>query len=58
MLRLNTILGFKYQALTQPKSQSFKIRLENESRVGPLIRRNLILTENLSCEFYAEKFIC
>ena len=44
LLRLNTIFGFKYRASTRPRLQAFKIRLENESRVGPLMRQNLIPT--------------
>ena len=42
MLRLNSIFGFKYRASTRPRLQAFKIRLENESRVGTPIRRNLL----------------
>ena len=41
VLRLNTILGFQYRALTRLRLQTFKTRLENESRVGTPIRRNL-----------------
>ena len=41
VLRLNTILGFQYQALTQPRLQTFKAGLKNESRVGTPICRNL-----------------
>ena len=36
------IFGFKYRASTRPRLLAFKIRLENESRVGTPIRRNLI----------------
>ena len=43
VLRLNTIFGFKYRALTRPRLQAFKIRLENESRVGTPIRQNLVV---------------
>ena len=42
VLQLKTILGFQYQASTQLRLQTFKTRLENESRVGTLIRRNLL----------------
>ena len=41
VLQLNTIFGFKYQATTQPRLLAFKFRLENESRVGTPLRRNL-----------------
>ena len=41
VLQLNTILGFQYRASTQLRLQTFKIRTENESRVGTLLRRNL-----------------
>ena len=34
VLRLNTILGFRYRAWIRPRTQTYKIRLENESRVG------------------------
>ena len=40
-IRLNTILGFQYRASTRLRLQTFKIRLENESRVGTPLRRNL-----------------
>ena len=42
VLRLNTILGFEYWASTRPRLQTFKIRLENKSWVGTLIRQNLL----------------
>ena len=42
VLRLNTIFGFKYRASTQPRLLAYKIRLENESRVGTLLRRNFL----------------
>ena len=41
VFRLNTILGFPYRASTQPSLHTFKIRLENEYRVGTPIRCNL-----------------
>ena len=41
VFRLNTILGFQYLASTRPRLRTFKIRLENEYRVGTPIRRNL-----------------
>ena len=41
VLRLNTIFGFNYWASTQPRSQTFMIRLENKSRVGTPLRQNL-----------------
>ena len=41
VFRLNTILGFPYRALTQPSLHTFKIRLENEYRVGTPIGCNL-----------------
>ena len=47
VLRLNTILGFQYRGSTQPRLQTFKIRLENESRVGTPIRRNLLGAFNI-----------
>ena len=43
VLRLNTIFGFKYRASTRPRLQAFKIRLENESRVGTPICRSLMI---------------
>ena len=42
VVRLNTILGFRYRASTGLRSQTFKTQLENESRVGTPIRRNLV----------------
>ena len=42
VLRLYTILGFQYWALSRPRTQTFKIRLENKSRVRTLLRQNLI----------------
>ena len=42
VIRLNTILGFRYRASTRPRQQTFMIWLENESRVGTPIRRNLV----------------
>ena len=41
VLQLNMILGFQYQASTRLRSQNLMICLENESRVGTPIRRNL-----------------
>ena len=41
MLLLNTILGFQYRASTWLRLQTFKTQLENESRIGTPIRRNL-----------------
>ena len=41
VFRLNTILGFQYRASTQPSLHTFKIRLENEYRVGTPICCNL-----------------
>ena len=42
MLRLNTILGFQYQASTQPRTQTFKIHFENKSRVKTPLGQNLM----------------
>ena len=42
VLRLNTISGFQYWASTRPRTQTFKSRLKNESRVGTLLCRNLL----------------
>ena len=40
VLRLNRILGFQYKVSTRPRTQTFKIRLENESRIGtPLCKK-------------------
>ena len=40
---VNTILEFQNRASTQLRAQTFKIRLDNESRVGTPLRRNLII---------------
>ena len=37
----HTIFGFKYRASTRSRLQALKIRLENKSRIGTQIRRNL-----------------
>ena len=42
VLPLSTILGFHYRASTRPRTQTFKIRLEIESRVGTPLRQNLL----------------
>ena len=47
VLRLNTILGFQYRASTQLRLQTFKIRLENETRVGTPICRNLKIIHSI-----------
>ena len=51
VLRLNTILGFQYRASTRPSLQTFKTRLENESRVGTPIRQNLVNLDLQSLTF-------
>ena len=47
VLGLTTILGFKYRASTQLRLQTFKTRLENESRVSTPIRRNLVTMQKM-----------
>ena len=42
VLRVNIILGFQNQASTRLRAQTFKIRLNNESRVGTPLCRNLV----------------
>ena len=42
VLCLNTIFGFHYRASTRPRSQTFQIRLENESPDGTPLHRNLL----------------
>ena len=44
VLWLNMILGFQFHALTWPRTQTFNILLENESRVGTPLRWNLFTT--------------
>ena len=41
VLRVSTILGYHYQALTRLRLQSFVIRLNNEPRVETPLRPNL-----------------
>ena len=42
VLCVNTILEFQNQASTRLRAQTFKISLDNESRVGTPLRRNLL----------------
>ena len=51
VLRLNTIFVCRYRASTRPRLQAFKIRLEDESRVGTPIRRNLYASKQASVCF-------
>ena len=42
VLHLNTILGFQNRPSTQLRAQTFKIRLDNKSRFGTPLHRNLV----------------
>ena len=42
VLRVNTILGYHYQALTRLRSQGFDNRLDSKPRVGTPNRRSLL----------------
>ena len=44
VLHLNSIFGLQYRASTRPRSQTFKIPLEKESRVGTPLCQNLVKT--------------
>ena len=59
VLQLNTILGFQYRASTPTRLQTFKIRIENESRVDTPLRRNLTVTsvtQNLGLDYSLQPF--
>ena len=46
------------RASTPPRLQAFKIGLENESRVGTPIRRNLMFCVSAQAKYFLIKFIC
>ena len=53
----NTILGFQNRASTRLMAQTFKIRLDNQSRVGTPLRQNLIETRRGTMLYWDKRLL-